>query len=147
MKLASFIKVPFIGEWSFQQGGGIFRIFLGKEWRFLRGDLWAILCPYMGFMFQIIISFSMLMYYNEQIMKQGSPSDEISCHVGCSWSLPVLSHKSGGRWGGTSFFFTVSVAFINCSCSDTSPLSVAPSYFVHLPMLHGKVRVVFLHRE
>lgn len=36
--------------------------------------------------------------------------------------------------GRTSFFFTVSVAFINCSCSDTNPIS--SSTIIFCPFAH-----------
>lgn len=47
-------------------------VFPGKGWRFIRGALSAILCPYMGFCFLIMgVSFRMQMYYNQCIMRLG----------------------------------------------------------------------------
>lgn len=70
-EVASCIEVHLIREEGSQRGEGIFRIFLGKGWSFLRGAPLGILCPYMGFLFLLLaaqgVSSSMLMSYSERI--------------------------------------------------------------------------------
>lgn len=101
---------------------------LEEGWKFLRGALLAILCPYKGFLFLILASgwvvvFSMLTYYNECIIRLEVAVGEISRHVVPSWSVVVLSHKSDGEW---SSFLTVARASVHCSCSARYPISVSP---------------------